>query len=442
MTTTTRARGRAEALAALTAAGAIGAAVALAPPAAAAIPGPTYHGGGLELIALDLPAGTATGYALDVNDDGVVIGQAWDNAFNQKGVVWRDGVPTTIPGAMPWQVNDSGQVVGSLYSDTGQSRGFVWENGTLTTLEPTDPGPDRYSYAGSISADGTVVGLSGTNTPLADYDPTEGATKQAPAGEAGSEEADDVFPDYQPQIRATVWRNGTAVDLGTLGGSWSSADLINDHGQVAGSSATADGSEHAFLSGPGGLRDLGTLGGPSSTPLDINNRGQVVGVSETADRHSHAFLWENGRMRDLGTAAGLTESSAVAINERGQVLVESHEQISYPFEGEPTSTVGIFPAHTASTAYIWTAGQQQAVTGLGGNTFSPVKLADDGTVIGSAVTPDGVDRPWLWSGGVPHDLSGPAPLQPGQASGINRSGLVVGHAGSFTKQVPVIWRRT
>ncbi|WP_041254517.1 HAF repeat-containing protein [Frankia sp. EAN1pec] len=195
-----------------------------------------------------------------------------------------------------------------------------------------------------------MVGLSGTNTPLADYGPAEGATKQAPAGEAGSKEAGDVFTDYQPQIRATVWRNGTAVDLGTLGGSWSSADLINDHGQVAGSSTTAD-------------------------------------------RHSHAFLWENGRMRDLGTAAGLTESSAVAINERGQVLVESHKQISYPFEGEPTSTVGIFPAHTASTAYVWTAGQQQAVTGLGGDTFSPVDLADDGTVIGSAMTPDGVDRP-------------------------------------------------
>ncbi|WP_157472737.1 hypothetical protein [Frankia sp. EAN1pec] len=152
MTTTTRARVRAEALAALTAAGAIGAAVALAPPAAAAIPGSTYHGGGLELIALDLPAGATTGYALDVNDDGVVIGQAWDNAFNQRGVVWRDGVPTTIPGAMPWQVNDSGQVVGSLYSDTGQNRGFVWENGTLTTLEPTAPGPDRYRAMPARSA--------------------------------------------------------------------------------------------------------------------------------------------------------------------------------------------------------------------------------------------------------------------------------------------------
>lgn len=411
MTSTTRARARvrAEALAALTAAAAIGAAAALAPPASAASPGYSYLGGSLELVALDLPAGALSGTATAVNDDGVVIGQAWD-AFGGTGVVWRDGVPTTIPATMPLAVNDSGQVVGIQFPDSGPTRGVVWTDGTLTTLEPTDPAPDRYSFAVAIAADGTVVGLSGSDF-----------------------------------THATVWHDGTAVDLGTLGGEWSSADIINDRGQVAGISQTADGEQHAFLAGPGGLRDLGTLGGSYSTPVDINNRGQIVGVSETADGHGHAFLWDNGLMSDLGTADGHTDSLAVAINERGQVLVESHAQLSYPTEGEGLTSSDVLPAYPgpANTAFVWTAGQRQSVTGLGGATVSPLDFDDDGTVVGSATAADGVERPWLWSDGESHDLGGPAPLVSGSAAGINRSGLVVGHAGSpGGAQVPLLWRRT
>ncbi|WP_020572487.1 HAF repeat-containing protein [Parafrankia discariae] len=474
MTGTTRARVRAEALAALTAltalttAGAIGAAAALAPPAAAASPGGfSYHGGELELVALDLPTGAVSGLATDMNDDGVVIGQVWDEAFGGSGVVWRDGVPTSIPDTIPLAVNDSGQVAGIRFPSTGPNRGFVWTDGTLTTLEPTDPGPNRYSFASAIGADGTVVGLSGTDSPMmtggagepAAEEPENGPTEagqttagQPGTGQTGTGEAatgsaaenGGTVSDYPgaTDTRATVWRDGNAVDLGTLGGSWSSAELINGHGQVAGISATADGQQHAFLSGPGGLRDLGTLGGSYSTPVDINDRGQVVGVSETADGHGHAFLWENGRMRDLGTSAGFTESSATAINERGQVLVESHEAPAYPVEGGiGGESVQKYPAFT-SAASVWTAGQLQPVTGLGGDTASPADLADDGTVIGSATTLDGVDRPWVWVDGESHDLRGPAPLQSGSVAGINRSGLLVGYLGSPNgNQVPVVWRR-
>jgi probable HAF family extracellular repeat protein len=36
-------------------------------------------------------------------------------------------------------------------------------------------------------------------------------------------------------------------DLGTLGGAYSSAAAINDHGQIVGESLTADGAYHAAL---------------------------------------------------------------------------------------------------------------------------------------------------------------------------------------------------
>ena len=68
----------------------------------------------------------------------------------------------------------------------------------------------------------------------------------------------------------------TATALGTLGGDFSSPYGINDAGQVVGSSLTAGGEIHAFITGPdgAGIRDLGTLGGNSSEACGINEAGR------------------------------------------------------------------------------------------------------------------------------------------------------------------------
>jgi len=111
------------------------------------------------------------------------------------------------------------------------------------------------------------------------------------------------------------------IDLGTLGGTYSAAQAINNRGEIVGESSTASGELHAFLWQDGTMIDLGTLGGTSSSARGINERGQVVGSSTTASGESRAFLWQDGTMFDLGTLGGPSiGSSANAINNRGQVV--------------------------------------------------------------------------------------------------------------------------
>ena len=75
----------------------------------------------------------------------------------------------------------------------------------------------------------------------------------------------------------------TAIDLGTLGGTFSFATAVNESGQVVGNSTTARSGFHAFSwTQSGGMVDLGTLGGGGSTAADVNGRGQVVGDSNIA----------------------------------------------------------------------------------------------------------------------------------------------------------------
>ena len=100
------------------------------------------------------------------------------------------------------------------------------------------------------------------------------------------------------------------VDLGTLGGSWSTAVGINSLGEIAGTSALpGDTVMHAFITSVegGGLYDLGTLGGDWSTALGMSRLGGVTGSSTTATGEPHAFYWtslSSQPMVDLGTLGG------------------------------------------------------------------------------------------------------------------------------------------
>jgi probable HAF family extracellular repeat protein len=259
-------------------------------------------------------------------------------------------------------------------------------------------------------------------------------------------------------FHAFLWTRGDGmVDLGTLGGSSSTASAINDRGDVAGTSETASGEQHAFLWTPKtGMQDLGTLGGPVSFVGGLNNRDVVVGGSLGINTPIHTFVWtRSGGMRDLG-AELCGSNQGQAVNGGGQIvgfhlvcgtfdqtqvfrttLSGDLEDIE-PLFGFSASVLAINargqfvgsavrPQDFRSATYLFTPGKGYTVIPSlpGGGDASAEDVSNDGTVVGEAVAADGLQHPFVWSrktGTV--DLGSPG----GSANGVNQRGTIVGSA--------------
>lgn len=136
-----------------------------------------------------------------------------------------------------------------------------------------------------------------------------------------------------------VPRHYRVLDLGTLGGSTSSGNAINNIGWVTGSSNEASGVQLATLWHNGAQIPLGTLGGPSSDvawPVK-NNFGLISGITENG-KHDPlnesfscpafglvsgnscvAFAWRHGEMMQLPGLGG-NNSIGAGDNNSGQIV--------------------------------------------------------------------------------------------------------------------------
>lgn len=187
-------------------------------------------------------------------------------------------------------MNTSAVVGASWTSGDTSPRAFIYQNGAMTDVGATLGGPNTVATA--INTAGHVAGYA---------DLAGGQTHHA-----------------------FLYRDGSAIDLGSFGGS-SEGAAINSNDVVVGRSDLVSGTiEHAFRYQNGSMADLGTLGGNSSEALAVNGSGDVVGWANTPSGDRHAFIWRSGVMSDLNTLipsdTGWVLQGATGIQDAGAIV--------------------------------------------------------------------------------------------------------------------------
>jgi probable HAF family extracellular repeat protein len=353
-------------------------------------------------------SGNDTGnFASILNNRGTVTGSADTSTpdpfpsfcFNEDCFVshtfeWKHGVRTdlgSLPGgassASNW-ISSNGFIAGlsqngeidPLIPGLPEVHAAIWRNGTITDLGTLREGGFE-SIAAAVNSHGHAVGLA-INT-ISDPDSMVGIGFQT---------------------RAFLWQDEAMKDLGTLGsGTDAQAILISEEGQVVGWSYINSVPTNACLAGfafvtgsfiwdkENGMRDLGSLGGTCTTASDLNNQGQIVGSSNLpGDLSEHGFLWNNGSFQDLGGSLGGDFLGPFAINDSGEAV------------GFAT-----LPGDTLFHAVLWKrVGHMVDLGGVGADQCSFATSINAATqVVGTSGDCVSTSRVFLWDDGSIFDLN-------------------------------------
>lgn len=264
---------------------------------------------------------------------------------------------------------------------------------------------------------------------------------------------------------------GCAIDLGTLGGDFSRASDVNDHGVVVGFSFTADEEQHAYRQAPGGRKVDLNGGFERSEALAVNNSGVAVGYSYD-DGSERAVLWDRaGVAHDLGVGDG---SRATDINDDGVVVgntlgpgVASLGWVRDPHVGEVELLPHAWPggeeyqqadgindggtivgseatdpeSGTLMGVVLWKGPDHRpvAVAGTDGPYAFAHDINDRGDIVG-AITGGPSDRATVWLAPAyePLDIT-PPDSRYGQAHAINDRRQVVGNVGETDHEWAFRW---
>ncbi len=231
------------------------------------------------------------------------------------------------------------------------------------------------------------------------------------------------------QTQGVLWKGGFMVPLGTLGGTNSYGEFINNLGQVSGYSETSNVPNpntgcppfDPFIWENGKMTDInpGNFGGAEGATNFLNNQGQAVGYGDLyGDVDFHPFLWEAGRVTDLFTVGSLggASGSALNVNELGHVV---------GFSSTAEGTI---------LAVLWRNREFVNLGSLSGDDCSaPFSINSQDQIVGmSGSCATGVVRAFLWENGEMVDLNTLIPRNSGvqleSADWINEDGEIAAQA--------------
>jgi len=262
-----------------------------------------------------------------------------------------------------------------------------------------------------------------------------------------------------PRRHAALWRDGSILDLGTLGTPDKNSNVPwpvkNSRGIIAGISQTNTPEPNgeswscaAFFGGQSGYICLGFVwqdgmmtplnplpGGNNSFATGADNLGRVVGWAENGVHDStcvggqvlqfRPVIWgpAPGQIETLPLFGNDTSGSATAINNRGQIVGIS---------GICDQAVG---RRSAKHALLWDNGTITNLGNLGAELWiTPMAINDHGDIVGFGAT-DETDldgnylRAFIWTRKDGMKQIDPLPVTGhvfSQANGINERGQVVG----------------
>jgi probable HAF family extracellular repeat protein len=233
--------------------------------------------------------------------------------------------------------------------------------------------------------------------------------------------------------RAFLWRKGKVVPLDVPGGAYTTAAAVNGAGAVVGT-YVKDGQERGVIWRNGQAVDLGTL--PAAqwrhespqhvVPTAINDRGEVVGIVHGDYAGSEWFIWRKGVMATFATSPNSAEESAVAINRNGQVLVQ------------------VSGRRGTSRAWLYDDDKLIPLPTLGGPSTGGAGLNNKGWIAGMSQPMPNRYRPFVWRSGRMIALDTPArryaPPWP-SVSAINNRGQIVGYDYTERGQHILVWNR-
>ncbi|MBT9597581.1 MAG: hypothetical protein IV094_16490 [Vitreoscilla sp.] len=317
-----------------------------------------------KFTVLPFPGGASI-LANGVNNQGQVVGNAYDQNGTDQAVVWHWGVQTVLQGlggsSRPFAINRHGQSVGYSYNPNYGFQAVRWDGAIPTVLE-LPPGYSAVS-AVAINAHGQVAGNAevlnhpshavrwGAHGRAVILDSLGGWQSVA----SGINRDGDVVgfiwrPNGSDEMKPVVWHGSVPTFLDVLYATQccNQASAINDRGQIVGwSSVPGGGTVQAVVwngTKPTALQALSD----ADNALAINNMQQAVGTSD-AGSVGRAALWNltTGEGVDLNTyltvaqrRAGWTLTSARGINDRGVIVGFAFNQKTWSnvaFQLAPTS---------------------------------------------------------------------------------------------------------